>query len=218
MAKDSLKDLKVPSGAHKRGAKVSELAAASAALEAELARYEEHAAEALRVPLTSEKNLARAARAMTEAADAQERVGDQVRAMVQAINVAREKQEATAQRLSARAQEVKGKADELHELTERFAGLGTEAKEINALMHEAAAIRNGEGGKTQAKVVVVVERLHVIHERMESVVGRAQDLSTSATAQGMVEVARQADALRQQVIAAKNKLTLLQKSLAAGDS
>src|SRR5205823_4692682 len=67
----------------------SPLATSAAALESELHRYLDLATVAQRIPLNSEKNLDRAARAIKDAMDSQERVSANVRALFEAITRAR---------------------------------------------------------------------------------------------------------------------------------
>jgi hypothetical protein len=48
------------------------------------------------------------------------------------------------------------------------------------------------------------------------VADEAQGLATSANEADFSDIARQADSLRQQLLSARNKMSLLQKGLAAG--
>jgi hypothetical protein len=189
----------------------SPLSAAAIALDAELKRYFELATTAMKIPLNSEKNLDKAARGMSDAAESQDRVADRVRALVEAITTARESQQATAMALAERAQEMAGRAADLGDLLKRFASLGEEAKELNAMMQQAAAYKKdpyGADGEAGARIAA-------ISARMEEVAAHAQALSENAMQKDMTDLARQADAIRQQVHAAKNKLTLLQRSLSS---
>src|SRR2546430_17685850 len=68
------------------------LGAAAAALEAELRRFEQVAELAARLELKSQKNLERAARAAQDAGEAQGRVAERVRTLVEEIARARERQ------------------------------------------------------------------------------------------------------------------------------
>src|SRR2546430_15810692 len=79
------------------------LGAAAAALEAELRRFEQAAELAARLELKSQKNLERASRAAQDAAEAQGRVAERVRALVEEIARARERQEDHAKQRGRRA-------------------------------------------------------------------------------------------------------------------
>src|SRR5882672_9244183 len=107
---------------------------AAAALETELARFEGLAQTAMRTPLTSEKNIERAARATMDAAACQDRVASCVQALVTAVAEARDRQQATAERVLARAQEIQRRGEEVTALMQRFSSLGVEARDLVVLM------------------------------------------------------------------------------------
>ena len=52
-------------------------------------------------------------------------------------------------------------------------------------------------------------------ERMDAAVARALDVARAATASDFVDVARQADSLRQQLLATRNRVSLLRRGLAS---
>jgi len=188
----------------------SELALAAAAVDQELRRFEQLSAAARRVPLNSQKNLERAARATQEAAESQERVGVQLHALIAAINAARDRNQATSDAIQARAREIQERQSELAELLRRFASIGEEAGVINGLVQSIATkpadgSPNGSGGPAA--------QLQEVLDRMARVVEDARRMTEAAEAAGMVDLARQADALRQMVLAARNKVMLLQRSL-----
>lgn len=199
-------------GAARMGTKNGEgrapLTEAAAALEAELKRFEELSAAARKVPLDSEKNLGRAARALSETADSQERTAVLVRALVEAINRARDHQQQTAETLLARAEELKAQTENLEELLGRFKTLGADAREIQALVQQASergAARDIDGA------LAVLDRAR---EKIDGIASRATDLAADAKQKGIADVEREADSLRQQLLAARNKLGLLQHGLA----
>ena len=180
----------------------SALTAAAAALESELARFDELATTLKRIPLDSGKNLDRAARATGEIAESQQRVGMQVGALVTAVAAARERQQVTADTLHARVQEIQERTNKFGELLKQFATLGEDARTINALMTDEGA----------AGAVVV--RLQEAQARMGAVLDRADALRKDAESHDIQDIARQADALKQQLHAARNKLNLLRQRLA----
>src|SRR2546423_10987161 len=103
------------------------LGAAAAALEAELRRFEQVAELAARLELKSQKNLERAARAAQDAAEAQGRVGERVRTLVEEIARARERQEDQAKQLELRTPQIQARRERLDALPAPFARLGDEA-------------------------------------------------------------------------------------------
>jgi len=189
--------------------KSSELAAAAAALDAEVKRFEELATVARKTPLNSEKNLERAAKALTEVAESDERLGAHVKALVDAITEIRDRQQAHAEEVHAVATQLQARTDDFQVLLKSFALLGEEAAKINALVQAIAATKRD----TAEATAQVAERLGEVQERMSLVADGAQALSKAATAKDFVDIARSADSLRQQLLGAKNKMGLLQKNL-----
>ncbi|HEY2513345.1 MAG TPA: hypothetical protein VGI39_20895 [Polyangiaceae bacterium] len=193
----------------------SALTAAAGALEVELRRYEELAAAAIRMPLTSEKTIERAARAIGEAAEAEKRVLGQVKALVEAVGAAREAQETSTGALNAQVARVSERRAELEPLLARFAQLGDAARTLNEALLKVAAYKpnpyaEGDGdGEKEAR-----EALAAVEAGMVACAGHAGQLSTDALAREFEELGRQAEGLRQQILAAKNRLGLLQKAAA----
>lgn len=173
--------------------KQNDLSEAALALDHELHRFEELSAQAARVKLNTEKNLERATEALTRAAESQDRINAQVQKLVGAVQAARQKQEADAAALVARAQEIAGRRAQFAQVLQRMGGLGQMAKEVQELLREAAP------------------RLDEVQERMQRVADDAAEIATAAQDQEMEDIARQAEVLRQQVLAARNKVVLLAK-------
>src|SRR5262245_6218534 len=115
------------------------LGAAAGALEHELRRFEELAASLRRAPLNSQKAIERAAHTVSEAAACQGRLGELLRALVQAIEDSRLRQEASAVSINDRGDEIRRRGERLGELLTGYSELGEEARGINAAVHEAAA-------------------------------------------------------------------------------
>jgi len=65
------------------------------------------------------------------------------------------------------------------------------------------------------RLAELIERLEEIVARMDGAVARAQDVAREASAADFVDVARQADALRQQLLAARNRVGLLRQGLSS---
>jgi hypothetical protein len=189
----------------------SELMEAASALDAELQRFEELTESLEGSPFNSQKGLEKAAHVLTEVTEVDERLGLRVRALVNAISVVRERQQGQAERVQARALELQQRTETYGDLLKRYEALGKVAGELNGLMQQLAnrppptqpADPSGE----------LVASLQQLHEPLEKVVGGAQELHDAATTTGFGDLARQADSLRQQLLAARNRLNLLHKSL-----
>ena len=187
----------------------SPLSMAVQALDEELERFEQLAASAERVPLTSERNIEKAARSINEAAESQKRVGAHIAALIDAITTARQLHDATAEKVIARRDELEKRADLYNTQLARFAKLGKEATEISSFVRQL-----GET-KEKAPSAETVKLLEEVAGRMQQVVAGALELGKEAQAQDMEELERQCDSLRQQVQSALNKVTLLRDKIAS---
>lgn len=190
-----------------------DLAEAAQALERELDRFEELATTARKVTLDTHKSIERAAKATTEAALGQERVDASLRTLVAAITAARARHEANVASLQARGEEIRLRAEQFGELYARYQAFGEEGKGINQLVQETAARQRA--ATTPEGIREVVAAIEDIEERMTKLVDGARELRQAAIAAAISDLAEQADSLRQQVAAARNKLGLLRKTLAA---
>jgi hypothetical protein len=179
--------------------KPSELVAATMALDEELQRVEKLAHGVLNTPLDSRRNLEKAARATGETVEAQTRVGERIRVMLEALNAARGKNEITVDALQKKSLEMKERSDAFGALMGRFEAIGREAREITAMAQASAG-----GGS---------ERLAELDTRMSQLADTAKSLWQDAGDGDWPELARDAEALRQQVLAVKNKLSLIAKRL-----
>jgi hypothetical protein len=184
--------------------KPSALAQAAIALDDELHNFEQLAATAHALPLTSQKNLDRAARATNEAADSQRRLGEHIRAFMEALNVARDQNQRTADTLQARGQEIQARVNELQALLARFAEIGNAAKELSSTVKALGAEKRGP---------TTADRLKSVESGLARVVDDAQSLATAAKTASFPEVVAQVDSLRQQVLSARNKVALLIQKL-----
>ncbi len=193
--------------------KLSAFAAAAAALESELKRFEDIAASLARSPLNSEKAIEHAARLTRDAADAQARFAEQLQGLVALVGTANERQRAAAATINGRVSDIDARTTEHTAFGVRLGQLGEEARGINALVQEATT---GGGMPTSPeRLAELIGRLEEIVARMDGAVARAQEVAREATAADFVDVARQADALRQQLLAARNRVGLLRRGLAS---
>ena len=169
----------------------SALAEAALALDRELRRFEDLAAQAARIKLSSEKNLERATEALTRAAESQDRIRAHVQELVAAVAATRQRQESDAAALMERAQQIAARRKEFADVLQRMAGLGRMAKEVQEAL---------KGGSPDVEG---------IEPRMQQIAEEAAAIARTAQEKEMEDVARQAELLRQQILAAKNKIALL---------
>jgi len=199
--------------ARKDRAESSPLLAAAEAFDAELERFA-HLTEAARHgSLGSQKALERAAEALKEIADCEEQMQAQARALMVALGAAREQQERQAALAAQRAEEVRDRTSVYGELLKRFQALGAEAADLNAMGQNLSA-RKPDAGAAAARDPAFANGLRDLAQRMGEVADHAQGLLTAARDADFDDVARQAESLRQQLLAARNKVQLLHGSLA----
>jgi chromosome segregation ATPase len=187
------------------------LVEAARALERELLRFEELTAAARRGPLDRQKAIERAGKATTEAAVEQERVGQALGTLIEAIKAARDRHEATAAALQARGEEIRLRAETFGGLLEQWAALAEQGRTVNQLVQQAA--EKQREATTPEAMRELSAFIAAIEEQMTGLVERARALGHAASSASIVDLAEQAEALRQQVAAARNKLGLLRKSL-----
>lgn len=191
--------------------KPSELEAVATRLEEEIRRFERLTEAAVRGPLGSEKSVDRAAATIQEAAASHERFGQHLHALIAAVAAARDRQQASADRLNARGEEIKRRREQFAAVRARFAAIGEDARAINEVV---LAIGDGPG----VELARVVERLEQAEARMGEIVDEIRGLGAHAREEQMTEIEREADALRQQVGAARSKIRQLREILVAHGS
>jgi hypothetical protein len=189
--------------------KESPLVLAAAALDEELRRYDALAEEARRSQINSAKTLERAVRVVQESTSRNETVQEKLRGLVTQIEEARVRQVDSLNALLEAAQKAQARSQQYDDLLQRFAALGESARQVNELAADTETKRNA--GASETEVLASLEKLQM---QMATVVAEAEALAALATEQEWVDLERQADAVRQQVLAAKNKLTAARRAVA----
>jgi transcriptional regulator NrdR family protein len=186
----------------------SPLVVAATAIDEELREYDELAREAKRVEFDGEKALTRATRILQEATTRQPRIQEKLRALVGEIQAAQARQQQSLDVLVEVSRGLATRAAEFEALMTRFAALGESAKAVNQLTSQLSARRNDGAPDTE-----LLEGLRSLEERISAVVVDAEGLARDAKQSSWPEIALQAEAIRQQVCAAKNKLALAQRTV-----
>jgi hypothetical protein len=189
---------------------IPSLVAAAMALSDELRSFDEIARQAKEQRMNSQKTLSRTAAVLTESVDARARIEAGVRRLVAEIGEAQRSQEASGQMLVDVAGELERRTKNREALLARFAGLGTSAARVNAMAADLATRRQEGAVETE-----LLELLREIQEQMSDVATEADAVMKTAEEDGWPEIARQADAVRQQVNAVKAKLAAALRNLAA---
>jgi hypothetical protein len=185
------------------------LVAAAEAFDQELSRFGKLADAVLKAPLDSQKSIERAARALKEISESEGRLGSTAQALLAALDASRRRQEGQASALQARAYEIQARAEVANDLMRRYGALGEAAASVGELVKELAQrTRKPEGGFDTEELAGPVATLL---DRMSDLAISAQTLSADAKKEQFDDLSRQADALRQQVLSARNKMALMAK-------
>lgn len=185
------------------------LAHAAAEFERELARYEKIAAELGRTPVRSQKTLVRTQKLLSESAECEQTLGARLRALLEAMNGARDKQQRSMEQTLAAARALETRASEFSALLERVSALGSRARETSepAMQALADSKESEQGG-------LLIRSLEELGDRMQTIIHDADAIARDAETGDWPEVARDVQSLKQQVIAAHGKL--VQATSAAG--
>jgi hypothetical protein len=192
-------------------AQASELMAAAATFDAQLARFADLAEAARQGPLNSQKNLQRAARSFQEIGEAEKRLGVAAQDLVGALTAARRTQETQAQAIQERAQEIARRTAVAADLLKRYGAIGEKAAELNALVLDLAGKKSGDGAVSGE----VLTLLGQVRARLAEVLERAHNLVAAAREADFEDIAGEAQSLREQVTAADGKIASIERSLAA---
>ena len=183
------------------------LAAAAEDLDRELGRYEALVTRIQHERLDSEKNLQRAARVLSELDSSEVRLGEHLRALVDAISTTRARQETQSEAVRVRAEQIRQRTESLTQLRERWAGLGAAAGEVNRLLQQVAVAARESGAEVRIDEVAFRE----VEERLGQLAADSGDLARAAQAEEFVDLGTQAESLRLQLLSARNKFLLLQR-------
>lgn len=192
----------------------SPLVVAAAAFDASLSRFASLAQALARGALETRHDLASASDILTELAAGEEDLQARAQALVAALGVAREEQQAQAEQVRVRALEIQRRGQEYEAILERFRAIGQDAAELNALAQTFAGRRRiAEQTLRQDELPTLLSELDELDERMTAVAATSGVLATDARAARFDELHRNAESLRQQLLSARNRIGLLRETL-----
>ena len=192
----------------------SPLVEAAQAFEEELQSYASLSEAFVRAPLDSAKHLERASELLGEIAGSEQRLGDCGRQLAEAVGAARDDQERRAQGTLARVPVLKQRTAELAGLLKQLQELGAEAVGLNetaALLAKRGPVGQdgNDGGQSGAEDRAgAADAARKMSEAIAGLSRRAQQVAVSAREHDFEDIARQAHALHQQLLAAHRKLHL----------
>jgi hypothetical protein len=190
----------------------SELIRCAEVVERELRRLEELSRSARNIKLSSEKNIARAARGLQQTMAQQEHLGQQLRALGQAMLGMQTRQEAAMLPLQARAVELQARMARHSEHLQRFGALGSKAKDVlEAVVEISSAGADAQGTESAARLIDA-------DDRFRDLVDEVRLMTDAATADEFPEIAREAHSLGQRLQAARTRLSEWVRSKSVGTS
>jgi len=166
-----------------------------------------------RAALDSSEGLARAAGALNKVAACEEEMQQRAQALSAALAAARQAQEAHAREIGVRALEVQERSQTYAALLQRLEGVGHDATELNAATQKLAAANKIDRQTPPEAISPVLSQLAELDTRMEGVAAAAQALAGDARTARFGDLADKTDALRQQLLAARNRVGLLKEAL-----
>jgi hypothetical protein len=185
----------------------SQLVAAALALDEQLRGFEATTTSLEQMSMDSQKGLERAGKALGRLVELEDGLGRAVEAMVRAFQLSRQRQEDQAKRVGAIAAEVQKRTEAYQGLLRRFSELGQRAATLNEAMKE---VMNPAHAGPQGS------SLGDLQGQIQTLTGAAEEVMHQAESDGFADIARQADGLRQQLLAVHNRLTLLHARLTRG--
>ncbi len=170
---------------------VPELVRAAQTLEDELTRLESLSRSIRKIRLDSDRNIGRAAKELNEAMAVPEQLAVGLRGMAEAMVRMQERQQAALEPLAATAAAIQERMKRLGEHMQAYAELGKAAGEVTATLQAA----------DEAKTSLVE-----VKSQLTRIADGARSLLESARSDDFPDVAREADSLRQRILAVRRRL------------
>ena len=187
------------------------LVAAAEAFDETLQRFAALANSLRKGSLDSQRNLERAAEALNEVAGCEEELQAHAQALMAALGSARDAQQAQAETVRVRALEIQARSEVLARLMRGFEAIGKDAAALNASAQQLAAPKRTPD--EMVKDGQLLAGLDELQERMTAVLTSGETLAAEARAADFDDLAAKVDSLRQQILAARNKINLLKEAL-----
>ena len=158
--------------------------------------------------------MARAADALNEVATCEEDLQAEAKTLITALATAREAQEGQTELVRSRALEIQRRSEAYAGLMRRFEAIGRDAGDLNEAVQKLATQRKiAERGLREAEISPLLSELDELDERMGLVVATSEALGGDARGASFDELYRKTDSLRQQLLAARNRIGLLREAL-----
>jgi hypothetical protein len=199
---------------HTKPPEKSPLVEAAEAFDGSLRRFAALAESMRRTSLDSSHGLGRAADALKEVVACEEDLQAQARILIAALAAAREAQEGQSELVRNRALEIQARSGEYAAILGRFEAIGTEAAELNTATQQLASQRKiADQTLRESDISALLADLGEIEDRMTGVIDSSEGLAKDARGANFDDLHRRTDALRQQLLAARNRIKLLKETL-----
>ena len=189
----------------------SPLVASAQAFDETLKRFAALADGLRKGRLDSQSNLERAAENLKRVAGCEEELQAHAQALTVALAAARDAQQEQAEAIRVRALEIQARGEELTRLMRGFEAIGKDAAALNASAQQLAARKRTPD--EMVKDGELLAGLDDLQERMTAVLVAGEQLSAEARQSDFEDLSRKVDSLRQQILAARNKIGLLKEAL-----
>src|SRR5262249_46707935 len=133
--------------------------------------------------------------------------------LVRTLQVAREENERWTEVLEARREAVEKRGTEVQALIDRFKGLADRAR---AVADESARLSTpvpGEGEAAAGGEMTPMVTLETIERGLDELIEQARSLARDANDAGIGELGAEANTLKQQLSAARNRMDLVRQRL-----
>jgi chromosome segregation ATPase len=187
---------------------VGALAGAADHFEQELARYERLSGELARTTVHSEKSLGRKRRLLEEFTESETELGARLKALLTAMNEARERQQRGMETALAAATELRERALLFSELMAKVAALGERARSAS---QPAEPLLLQADDKASAAALAPLDQ---ISAQIRDVLLDAEAIAATAAEQNWPEIVRDVKSLRQQLSSMNAKVTGLRADVA----
>lgn len=184
------------------------LSDAAGQIEEELSSLEKLLHELSR-PISTDKALQRARLSLEGCSSSEERLAGHLTAFAQAIQDIQTRQQQCMEALGERVKQVQERHADRSALVERMATLGVRTSEISKPM---VALQESAWSEVTPELLASVGE---VSARLEDAIGEAGQISSSARESDWADLARDADALKQQLQAVRNQVLIGQRKLAS---
>lgn len=177
------------------------LLAAARVLSEDLERFEKLSGELSRLVISSEKTLQRAARGLRECSEHETKLAESLHRFAAAMQGMQATQQRCVEQTGLAAERIRQRQAQRAQLQERLQSLIKSAVEIGELavaIPEAAVPASADG----------LGRLQEVQQRLELVIAEATEVAELARTDDWSDVERDTQGLRQQLLAAKNRIGL----------